>query len=141
MSLYSASVRRIADFRRPACDFDRLDFSLGLAAFAAKGRDGKSLEPGECTVSREAQSLQGGTADTWAARISTIGPSQLRLSSTSFPRPRETRRASITEAATRFVLVGSTTNATALVKSSSGRLISRGPREDRGISGDRFEQL
>lgn len=139
MSPNSASVRRVADFRRPACDFDRFDFSLGPGGFAAKGRDGKSLEPGECTVSREAQSLQGGTADTWAARISTIGPSQLRLSSTSFPRPRETRRASITEAATRFVLVRSTTDAVALVKSSSDRLISRGPREDRGISGDRFE--
>lgn len=31
---------------------------------------------GTWTVSREVRSLQGGTADTWAARISSIGPSQ-----------------------------------------------------------------
>jgi len=34
-------------------------------------------------VSAARDTPQGGTADTWAVRISTIGPNQLRLSSTS----------------------------------------------------------
>jgi hypothetical protein len=34
-------------------------------------------------VSAARDTRQGGTADTWAVRISTIGPNQLRLSSTS----------------------------------------------------------
>jgi len=52
-------------------------------------------EKGRCCVtahlvSQQSNTPQGGTtADTWAARISMIGPNELRLSSTSVLRSRE----------------------------------------------------
>jgi len=76
-------------------------FFLFLSKFTQKRRDAPLIrEKGRCRVvahlsSRHSDTSQGGTtANTWAARISTIGPNELRLSSTSALRSRERARVS-----------------------------------------------